>query len=90
MTALPVQQHQTSRYYSTCPVCGEHALQAYVGERAFEIQCGRCGAFEITRTAISAMSHRTPEQRKSWLRQARQRASWVPIALVERANEPEW
>jgi hypothetical protein len=90
MTSLPAAK-QTKRFYpSTCPVCGEPALEAYITAQKIEFECGRCGGYGITVAAKSMMNRRSQQQRKAWLTQAREQASSNTLfALVDRANEPQ-
>lgn len=76
-------------YLSTCPVCAGKALETDIEPRRLEFQCARCGGFEITVAARSAMKGMSQTHRALWLSQARQHASGrLPIALVACANEP--
>jgi hypothetical protein len=77
------------RYYpSTCPVCEETALAADVMMRTVEFQCARCGVYEITAAARSAMRAMSSERRVLWLSQARKQTSCPQrIALTICANE---
>ena len=64
---------EAGRFYaSTCPVCRELALEAFVSAQAVRIECGRCGGFGMTAAVRSILSKRSEEERKEWLAQARQ------------------
>lgn len=89
MTRLPSPTKETMRYYpSTCPVCAGTALAADITVRKVDIQCARCGGYEITVAARSAMRGMSWEHRMLWLSQARQKTSDTQrIAFVACANE---
>jgi hypothetical protein len=66
---------RANRFYtSTCPVCRELALEAFVSAQVVQFECGRCGGFGITATARSMLAKRSEEERKAWLNHARRQA----------------
>jgi nanoRNase/pAp phosphatase (c-di-AMP/oligoRNAs hydrolase) len=87
MNVVPTEH--TRRYYpSICPVCCGAALVADLVLRKVEFQCARCGAYEITAAARSAMRGMLQEHRETWLTQARQEAvNHATIVLVDCAND---
>lgn len=84
MIRLPPPTLGALRYYpSTCPICEETALAADIILRTVEFQCARCGGYEITAAARSAMRAMSPERRMLWLSQARLQMSGAQrIALI--------
>lgn len=82
---------RTKRYYaSTCPVCRELALEAFVSAQVVQFECGRCGGFGITTAARSILGKRPEEERKEWLAQARQQhPASGQMALVDAENGPK-
>lgn len=85
------QANRAKRFYaSTCPVCRELALEAFVSAQVVQFECGRCGGFGITAAARSMFGKRSEEERKQWLAHARQQ---VPasgqMALVDAENGPK-
>jgi hypothetical protein len=89
MNLLPAEE--TRKYYpSICPVCSGTALAGDIMPRKVEFQCARCGAYEITAAARTAMRGMSQDYRQAWLTQARQQApSHASIALVDCANEQQ-
>jgi hypothetical protein len=74
---------------STCPVCGEPALEVGIAPGRLEYECSRCGGYDITTCAKSVMNRRTEKQRKAWLARARRLVSAnTLIPVIDLANEP--
>lgn len=78
-------------YASTCPVCRELALEAFVSAGAVQIECGRCGGFGITAAARSMLNKRPEEDRREWLVQARRQvpADDPTAPVVSGEEEPK-
>jgi hypothetical protein len=83
--------NRTKRFYaSTCPVCRELALEAFVTAQVVQYECGCCGGFSITAAAKSTFRKRSEEERKEWLARARQLVSVNgQIALVDAESGPK-
>jgi hypothetical protein len=82
--------NKAKRFYaSTCPICRDRALEAYISAQVVQIECGRCGGYGITAPARSMISKRSYALRKEWLEHARQgMSSKGEVAIVDSANQP--
>jgi Zn ribbon nucleic-acid-binding protein len=82
--------NRAKRFYaSTCPVCRELALEAFVSAQVVQFECGRCGGFGITAAARSKLGKRSEEERKEWLAHVRHQVSATgEIALLDAENGP--
>jgi hypothetical protein len=61
-------------YTSTCPICREPALEAYVSTHVFQYECSSCGGYTVTAAEKSTMNKKPEGQRKEWLAEVRRQA----------------